>query len=68
METLTTRCPHCEGPLVLQRAAPGAEQRFRIVCVDCGATSRSSDAGGAIEELALTRPAGLDPITRPGKQ
>lgn len=63
-ETLTTRCPHCEGPLVLQRSAPGDAQ-FRIVCADCGATSRSS--GEPLEELVLARPAALDPLVRPGK-
>lgn len=63
-EPLTTRCPHCEGPLVLQRAAPN-DARFRIVCSDCGASSRSS--GEAIETLRLERPRALTPITRPGK-
>lgn len=58
-ETLTTRCPHCEGPLVLQRAAPG-DAHFVIVCADCGARSRSS--GDAIETLTLDRPAGLRPV------
>lgn len=29
-------CPHCEGPLLVQRAAPG-DAEFRVVCGDCGA-------------------------------
>lgn len=63
-ETLTTRCPHCEGPLVLQRAAP-RDADFRIVCADCGASSRSS--GDPLETLTLAKPRALVPVTKPGK-
>lgn len=64
-EHLSTRCPHCEGPLVLQRAAP-RDAAFRIVCLDCGAESRSS-GDHALETLRLSRPASLVPVTRAGK-
>jgi transposase-like protein len=64
VDTLNIRCPHCEGPLVLQRAAPG-DAHFRIVCTDCGASARSS--GDALEHVALPKPAAFSPITRPGK-
>ena len=63
--TLTTRCPHCEGPLVLQRAAPG-DAALVIVCSDCGACSRAS-TGQTIETIRLSRPAALTAVTRPGK-
>lgn len=63
-EKLTTRCPHCEGPLVLQRASPG-DASFRIVCTDCGASQRSS--GAALEDVQLSRPPALDALTYSGK-
>lgn len=49
---------------MLQRAAPG-DAAFRIVCTDCGASTRSS--GAPLETLQLARPSALDPLTRPGK-
>lgn len=32
-------CPHCAGPLVVQRAAP-ADPQLRIACPRCGAEAR----------------------------
>lgn len=33
--TLNAKCPHCEGPLVVLRAAP-ADADLRVICTDCG--------------------------------
>lgn len=40
---IEARCPYCEGPLLVQRAAPG-DALLRVVCEDCGVEAMISAA------------------------
>jgi hypothetical protein len=40
---IEARCPYCEGPLLVQRAAPG-DSVLRVVCGDCGVEAEISAA------------------------
>jgi hypothetical protein len=40
---IEAHCPYCEGPLLVQRAAPG-DALLRVVCGDCGVEATISAA------------------------